>query len=316
MSLVLWSIDELRKIVSLSDEVYNRAKKLGEEAGRKFYDGLMTVMSFKGSTETAIKYIEIQYNAAMPIAVLDERNLWNINTEFTAGLLRYVDPSIKIENIIREGKEDVSKFVGKKRLYLPGAWGEIASFYIMNEPIPKMVNLIYLFHLAAYVTTFTTATIPEIYTGSEDFLKLVSSVDKRDGAISFLTRLLRRRYIPEDQYAIAIEAIQRRRELGFSNLREVLGEHEARAYIADIIVKGIHGIVVRLQDMIEKYRSSEIPRSAVAALAGDLYSVIRGLDEIRSEYQDVLEKLNQILHSSGITIDPDKIRRVIEEITR
>ncbi len=316
MSLLLWSIDELRKMVSLSDEVYERAKKLGDEAGRKFYDGLMTVMSFKGSTETAIKYLEIQYASAMPVAVLDERNLWNINTEFTSSILKYIDPYIPLEKILKEGKEDTSKFVGKKRLYLPGAWGEIASFYILNEPLPKMVNLLYIFHLAAYVTTFTTATIPEIYTGSEEFLKLISGIDTRDGAIAFLTRLLRRRYIPEDLYTAALDAVQRRRELSFNNLREVLGEHEARAYIAEIIVQGMHGIIVKLQDIIEKNKGGVIPRSMISSLVGDLYSVVKGIEEIKNEYVNVLEKLNQVLNTSGKTINVDKIRRIIEEITK
>lgn len=33
MAVVLWSTDELRGLVKWSDDVYERAKKLGKEAG-------------------------------------------------------------------------------------------------------------------------------------------------------------------------------------------------------------------------------------------------------------------------------------------
>ncbi len=315
MSLVFWSTDELRGLVRLSDEVYERAKKLGEEAGRKFYDGLMTVMGFKGSTETAVKFVEIQFNAAMPIAILDERNLWNANHDFIGRIIRQIDPSSPIDKLLKTGKEDPSKFVGKNRLYLPGAWGEIASFYILNVPIPSVINIIYIIHLATYVTTFTTATIPEIYTGSEEFLKLVEGITTKKGAIEFLTRLLRRRYIPEDVYADALEAVQRRRELGFKSLRDVLEEHEAKSYTALMITRGIYGVITQLQDIVEKSREGYVDRRYISNIVGEIYSLIKSLEDTIKEYESVLDKLNKLLTSSGEKINIDKVRQLIEEIS-
>ncbi len=315
MSLVFWSTDELRGLVRLSDEVYERAKKLGEEAGRKFYDGLMTVMGFKGSTETAVKFVEIQFNAAMPIAILDERNLWNANHDFIGRIIRQIDPSSPIDKLLKTGKEDPSKFVGKNRLYLPGAWGEIASFYILNVPIPSVINIIYIIHLATYVTTFTTATIPEIYTGSEEFLKLVEGITTKKGAIEFLTRLLRRRYIPEDVYADALEAVQRRRELGFKSLRDVLEEHEAKSYTALMITRGIYGVITQLQDIVEKSREGYVDRRYISNIVGEIYSLIKSLEDTIKEYESVLGKLNKLLTSSGEKINIDKVRQLIEEIS-
>ncbi len=315
MSLVFWSTDELRGLVRLSDEVYERAKKIGEEAGRKFYDGLMTVMGFKGSTETAVKFIEIQFNAAMPIAILDERNLWNANHDFIGKIIQQIDPSSPIDKLLKTGKEDPSKFVGKNRLYLPGAWGEIASFYILNVPIPSVINIVYIIHLATYVTTFTTATIPEIYTGSEDFLKLVEGITTKKGAIEFLTRLLRRRYIPEDVYADALEAVQRRRELGFKSLRDVLEEHEAKSYTALMITRGIYGVITQLQDIVEKSKEGYVDRRYISNIVGELYSLIKSLEATIKEYESVLGKLNKLLTSSGERINIDKIRQLIEEIS-
>ncbi len=314
MSLMLWSIDELRKYVSLSEEVYERAKKIGGEAGRRFYDGLMIALDLRGSVEAAIKYVDIQYRAAMPIAILDEKNLWNINYEFLEKILRQIDASIPFKNIVREGKSDPSKFVGSKRLSLRGAWGEIIAFYILNEPLPKLSNILYLLHLAAYVTTFTTATIPEIYTGSEEFLELIEKVNTKKGAIDFLTRLLRRRYIPEDLYSDALEAVDRRRELTFESLRDVLEEHEARAYLAETLVKGIHGIILRLQDLVEKSGNRPIPRENLSVIVGEVSSFIKGLERTLEEYRSIVEKLNNLLIRSGRTINPDKIRALIEEL--
>lgn len=315
MAVVLWSTDELRGLVKWSDDVYERAKKLGKEAGRKFYDGLMTIMGFKGSTETAVKFLEIQYNAAMPIAVLDERNLWNANHEFIKRLIAQVDPHSRIDKILKEGKEDPSKFVGRKRLYLPGAWGEIASFYILNVPIPRIVNIIYMIHLSTFIDTFTTATIPEIYTGSEDFLKLVENISTKKGAIEFLTRLLRRRYIPEDLYAIGIEAVQRRRELTFTSLRDVLAEHEAKAYFAELITAGLYGIVEKLHDIVERQENGYVRREELSRLVGEIYSVIKGIEEIKEQYSNVLVKLNKLLTTSGRRIRVEKVRQIIEELS-
>jgi hypothetical protein len=315
LSLVLWNIDELRSMVKLSDEVYERAHKIGNEAGKKFYEGLISVLSLKGSTEAAIKYIEIQHTAAMPIAVLDEKNLWNINSDFLKKLLKQIDPTSQVEKIIKKGKEDPSKFIGTERLILPGAWGEIIAFYILNEPTPTMINIVYLIHLSTYVTTFTTVTIPEVYTASEDFLKLIEKIGTKNGAIEFLTRLLRRRYIPEDVYASALEAVKNRRELGFTSLRNVLEEHEAKAYVAERITMGTYGIIAKLQDIIDKSRGDYVDRGEIARVVGEVYSIVRSLEELKKEYSNILEKLNGILLESGSQIRIDRIRRVVEEIS-
>ncbi len=312
---MFWSTDELKKLVELSDEVYERAKKLGEEAGRKFYDGLMSVMSFKGSTETAVKFVEIQSSSAMPIAVLDERNLWNANHEFIEKIIKQIDSSSPIEKLLKKGKDDPSKFVGKSRLYLPGAWGEIASFYILNVPLPSVINIIYIIHLATYVTAFTTATIPEIYTGSEEFLRLVEGINTKRGAIEFLTRLLRRRYIPEDLYADALEAVQRRRELGFRSLRDVLEEHEAKSYTALMITRGVYGIITQLQDIAEMSKDGYVERKQIANIVGELYSLIKSLEESISQYNEILMKLNKLLITSGERINVEKVKQIIEEIS-
>ena len=74
MPVLIWSTEELRKFVKLSDDVYEKAKKLEQEHGKKIYEGLMMALDLKGSSEAAVKYLDIQYKAAMPIAVLDEHD--------------------------------------------------------------------------------------------------------------------------------------------------------------------------------------------------------------------------------------------------
>ncbi len=316
MPVLIWSTEELRKFVKLSDDVYEKAKKLEQEHGKKIYEGLMMALDLKGSSEAAVKYLDIQYKAAMPIAVLDEHDTWNINKELLEFLLRNIDASAPVEKIFREAEPDPSKYVGKYRLKLGGAWGEIIAFYILNEPVPKMTNVLYLLHMATYVTTFSTVTIPEIYTGSEEFLKLISSVDTKRGALEFLTRLLRRRYIPEDLYAEALEAVNKRHELTFASLRDELERHESRTLMAEYLMSGVSAIVVKLQEIVEKYGNNPVPRENIAAIVGDVYTITRGLEKALEEYRNVLNKLNDLLTTSGKSINPDKIKQVIEELSR
>ena len=65
---------EARKTANRIDDVYEKAKKLEQEHGKKIYEGLMMALDLKGSSEAAVKYLDIQYKAAMPIAVLDEHD--------------------------------------------------------------------------------------------------------------------------------------------------------------------------------------------------------------------------------------------------
>jgi hypothetical protein len=316
MPVIIWSVDDLRKFVELSDQVYGKAKKLEEGHGKKIYEGLMSTLDLKGSSDAAAKYLEVQYRAAMPLAVLDEHDTWNINKELLEYLIRTIDASAPVEKIFRESEPDPSKFVGRYRLKLSGAWGEIIAFYILNEPTPKMVNVLYLLHMATYVTTFSTVTIPEIYTGSEEFLKLISSVDTKRGALEFLTRLLRRRYIPEDVYTEALEAVNKRHDLPFSSLRDELERRESRALMAEYLMNGITAIVVRLQEILEKHGNNPVPREDIASIVGDLYTLTRGLEKALEEYKSVLNKLNDLLTTSGKNVNPDKIKQVIEELSR
>ncbi len=316
MPVMVLSIEDIRKMVKLSDDVYEKAKKLEEQAGKKIYEGLMATMDLKGSSEAAVKYIDIQYKAAMPIVVLDEHDTWNINKEFLEYIMRTIDPSIPIDKITRESEPDPSKHVGKYRLRLGGAWGEIISFYILNEPVPKITNILYLIHIAAYITSFSTVTIPEIYTGSEEFLKLISNVDTKRGMLEFLTRLLRRRYISEDLYTEAIEAVNRRHELTFTSLREELEKYESRSLMAEYITRGSSAIVIKLQELLEKYGDKYVPREEVASIVGEVYTITRGLEIALEEYRTMLTKLNDLLTTSGKQINPDKVKKVIEELGR
>ena len=316
MPLLVWNTEELRKFVKLSDEIYEKAKKLEQEHGKKIYEGLMATLDLKGSSEAASKYLDIQYRAAMPIAFLDEHDTWNVNKELLEFLIRNIDASAPVEKIFREAEPDPSKFVGRYRLKLGGAWGEIIAFYVLNEPVPKMTNILYLLHMATYITTFSTVTIPEIYTGSEEFLKLISGVDTKRGALEFLTRLLRRRYIPEDLYAEALEAVNKRHELTFSSLREELERHESRTLMAEYLMQGISAIITKLQEMLEKYGNNPVPRENVSAIVGDIYTLTRGLEKALEEYRTALNKLNDLLTTSGRTINPEKIKQVIEELSK
>ncbi|OYT40786.1 MAG: hypothetical protein B6U89_01005 [Desulfurococcales archaeon ex4484_58] len=316
MPVIAWNIEEIRKLVTLSEEIYEKAKKLEEHHGKKLYDGLMITMDLKGSSEAAIKYLDLQHQAAMPIVVLDEHDTWNVNKEFLEQLMRTIDPSIPFEKIIKETEPDPSKFVGRYRLRLGGAWGEIIGFYILNEPVPKIVNILYILQMAAYVTSFSTVTIPEIYTGSEEFLKLIASIDSKRGALEFLTRLLRRRYISEDLYAEAIEAVNRRHELTFTSLREEMEKYESRALMAEYITRGVTAIILKLQELLEKSGNQPVPREHVASIVGEVYTITRGLEIALEEYRKTLTKLNDLLTTSGKMISPEKIRKVIEELGR
>ncbi len=311
----LWTREELRKFIAMSEETYERAQALSKEYGKKIYEGLMTVLSFKGASEAAVKYLDMQYGTGMPIAVLDKNNLWNINTDFLERIIRFIDPGADYSVIIREAQPDQNKFVGRIRLYLPGAWGEISAFYILNHPTPRMKIILYILHLAIYVKTFLTATIAEVYTGSEEFLKLIDGIDTKQGAIEFMTRLMRRRYIPEDMYAKSLEAIERRRELPFSNLKDVLEDEEARVYIAEALLEGVQGILMRIHKMVEESGGKPVPREKVSALVGELYSILHGLERMERDYRKVLDKLNDILNRSGREVNPEKLRRLLEEIT-
>lgn len=316
MPILIWNVEELSKFVKLSESVYEKAKKLEQEHGKKIYEGLMATLDLRGSSEAATKYLDIQYRAAMPIVVLDEHDTWNINRELLEYLIRNIDASASVEKILREVEPDPSKHVGKHRLKLGGAWGEIIAFYILNEPVPKMTNILYLLHMAIYITSFSTVTIPEIYTGSEEFLKLISEVDTKRGALEFLTRLLRRRYIPEDLYAEALEAVNKRHELTFSSLRDELERHESRKLMAEYLMSGVSAIVLKLQEILEKQGNTPVPRESIASIVGDVYTITRGLEKALEEYRNVLNKLNDLLTTSGRTINPEKIKRVIEELSR
>jgi len=316
MSIITWSIDDLRKYIKLSEDVYSRAKKLEEEKGKRIYEGLMSTLDLKGSSEAGGKFLEIQYRAAIPLVVLDENDTWSINKDVLTVLIKTIDGKAPVEKIIRETEPDPSKHAGRVRLKLGGAWGEIIAFYILNDPLPKMVNILYLLHMATYVLTFTTVTIPEIYTGSEEFLKLIEGVDNKRGALEFLTKLLRRRYIPEDQYAEALEAVNHRRELPFMNLREELERYESRVFMAEQLVSGVSGIIARLQEVLQSHRDEPIPREKIASIVGDVFTVTRGLEKALEEYRTILTKLNDLLTTSGKTINPDKVRQVIEELAR
>jgi len=268
------------------------------------------------SSGVAVKYLEIQRASAIPIAVLDEKNTWNVNKPLLEVLIKGIDPRAPTERIVREVEPDIAKFSGRIRLKLGGAWGDIIAFYILNDPLPRITNVIYILHMATYITSFTTATLPEIYTGSEEFLKLIKGVDTKDGAIEFLTRLLRRRYIPESSYAEALEAVSKRRDLTFSSLRDELERLESRVVMADYFVRGIPGVIARLQDIVNKYGANLIPREEVASLVGDIYTLTRGLEKALEEYRAVLAKLNDLLTTSGKTIHPEKVKKVIEDIAK
>jgi len=316
MSFIVWSVDEIRKMVELSDIVYDRAKKLETQVGKKLYEGLMATLDLKGSSEAAVKFIELQHMYSMPIAVLDDNDTWNVNREFVEHLLRSIDPNIDLSKVIREAEPDQSKHIGRTRFRLGGAWGEIISFYILNEPLPKITIILYLIHIASYITTFTTVTIPEIYTGSEEFLKLIGGADTKRGMLEFLTRLLRRRYISEDQYTSAIEAVNKRHELPYESLKEELERYESRAVMAEYISKGISAIIVKLQEILDKYGDKPIPREEVASVVGEVYTITRGLEIALDEYRNMLTKLNDLLTTSGRTISSEKVRRIMEELTK
>lgn len=309
-------LEKLLELVKLSDEVYVRAKSIENQFGRKIYEGLMLTLDFRGSSEAAVKFVEIQRLASIPLVYLDNDNTWCVNRDVVIELLKSIDPRAPVEKILKETQSEPSKYAGKFRFKLGGAWGEIAGFYILNEPIPKITNLIYILHMATYITSFTTVTIPEIYTGSEEFLKLVSGVDKKDGAIEFLTKLMRKRYIPEDQYTAALEAVSKRNDLPFTTLREILEKYEARIVLSEYLTKGISGVIDKLSEIANKYVDKPIPRDEVAALVGELYSIARGLEEALDEFNKALRILNDLMTTSGRTITPVKLRSVIEELSR
>ncbi len=311
----LWTRDELRKFIAMAEETYEKAQVLSKEVGKKLYEGLMAAMSFKGASEAAVKYLDMQYATGMPIAVLDKNNLWFINTDFLERILRFIEPGSDYTAIVRETQPDPNKYLGRVRLYLPGAWGEIAAFYILNHPTPRMKIILYIFHLATHVKTFLTATIAEVYTGSEEFLKLIDGIDTKQGAIEFMTRLMRRRYIPEDMYAKSLDAIERRRELPFSNLRDVLEDEEARLYIAEALLEGVQGVLMKIHKMIEESGGKPVPREKVSALVGELYSILHGLERMENDYRKILDKLNIVLNRSGREVNPEKLRKILEEIT-
>ncbi|MEM1741660.1 MAG: hypothetical protein QXW87_01515 [Desulfurococcaceae archaeon] len=315
MSVTIWTIDELRKMVALSDEVYITAKKLEEKHGRKIYEGLMTTLDLKGSSEAASKYLEIQYRSATPLVLIQDET-WYVNKDLLTYILKSIDSASPVNEIIKEGEVNPSKYIGRVRLKLGGAWGEIIAFYILNDPLPKMTNIFYLLHMATYVTTFTTVTIPEIYTGSEEFLKLISNVDDKRGALEFLTRLLRRRYIPEDQYAKALESVNKRHDLTFSNLREELEKREARLIISEYLTQGIPGLIAKLSSIVEQYKDSPIPRESISSIVGEIYIITSSLREVLSEYDKALKVLNDLLTTSGKTITPDRISKIIEELSK
>jgi len=310
----MWTLEELRRLVELADKTYEKANELAEKYGKKIYEGLMSVLSFRGASEAAAKFITIEWRNGLPIAVLTDDNLWVINRELLTALIKTIDVGADVTPLFRETKPDPNRFAGNVRLSLPGGWGEIASFYIMNAPLPKMRVIIYILHLSIYVRTFLTATISEVYTASEDFLNLIDSIDTKKGAVEFLTRLFRRRYIPEDQYALGLDVIEKRRELHTENFRELLEEEEARQYMAHLISSGVHGIVLRLQDIIRKYNNKPIPRSELLILVGELYAIITNLENMLSTYKTILDKLNNVLMTTGEKTSSEKLRKVIEEI--
>ncbi|MEM1662121.1 MAG: hypothetical protein QXP72_00090 [Desulfurococcaceae archaeon] len=311
-----FNFETLLELVKLSDEVYARAKSMENQYGKKIYEGLMLTLDFRGSSEAAVKFIEIQRLSSIPLVYIDNDNTWCINREVAVGLLKQVDPRAPIEKIFRETQSEPSKYAGKYRLKLGGAWGEIASFYILNEPLPKITNIVYLLHMATYITSFTTVTIPEIYTGSEEFLKLVSGIDKKNGAIEFLTKLMRKRYIPEDQYTSALEAVNKRNDLPFTTFRDILEKYEARMVLSEHLTKGVSGIIEKLNEITSKYGDKPIPREEVSLIVGELYSVVRGLKEVLEEFNKALRVLNDLMTTSGKTISPAKLRSIVEELSR
>lgn len=312
----VFKLEKLLELVKLSDEVYVRAKSMENQFGRKIYEGLMLTLDFRGSSEAAVKFIEIQRLASVPLVYLDGDNTWCVNRDVVIELVKSVDPRSPVERILRETQSEPSKYAGRYRFKLGGAWGEIAGFYILNEPIPKITNLVYIFHMATYITSFTTVTIPEIYTGSEEFLKLVSGVDRKEGAVEFLTKLMRKRYIPEDQYTAALEAVNKRNDLPFTTLRDILEKYEARVVLSEHLTKGISGIVEKLSEIANRYVDKPVPRDEVAAIVGELYSVARGLEEALDEFNKALRILNDLMTTSGKTITPAKLRSIIEELSR
>lgn len=308
--------EKLLELVKLSEDVYLRAKDLEKQYGRKIYEGLMLTVDFKGSSEAAAKMIELQRIYSIPMVYLESDNVWAINKDLVTSLIKYIDPRSPVEKIIKETNPEPTKFVGKVRLKLGGAWGEISSFYILNEPLPKLTNVIYILHIATYVTSFSTVTIPEIYTGSEEFLKLVSNVDKKDGAIEFLTKLMRKRYIPEDLYTAAIEAVNKRNDLTFTSLRDILDRIEARRIVSESFVFGVTGIANKLSELLSKYGDKSVPREDVAVIVGEVYSITRGLKEAYEEFEKALNILNDLMTTSGKQIPPSKLRNVIEQLSR
>ncbi len=311
----LWTREELTKLIALTEETYSKANSLAEAVGKKIYEGLMSAMNFRGSIESAIKYLAIQWKSGMPLAVLTEKNLWEINSDFLASIIGMIDPKADVEKIVKRMNPDPRRFVGSIRLNIASGWGEIASFYILNSPHPRMTIIIYLLHMAIYVNTFLTATISEVYTASEDFLNLIDGIDTKRGAVEFLTRLLRRRYIAEDQYSQALEAVENRRELHFASVRELLREEEARLYLAETLLAGKYGLLDRLHSIIEKYNNKPIPREEVAVVVGEIYSIINGLKNMLKDYEFFLSVLNNLLIKSGKDIDTDMLRKAIEDIT-
>ncbi len=310
----MWTLEELRKLVELADKTFEKANELAEKHGKKIYEGLMSVLSFKGSSEAAAKFVTIQWRNGVPIAVLTDDNLWVVNKDLVTALIKTIDVNVDLSQIFREAKPDPKRFIGSSRLSIPSGWGEIASFYIMNTPMPKMRVIIYILHFSIYIRTFLTATISEVYTASEDFLNLIDAIDTKKGAIEFLTRLFRRRYIPEDQYALGLDIIERRRELHVENFRDLLEEEEARQYMANLISSGVHGIVLKLQDVIRRYNNKPIPRQEILMIVGELYSIISNLETMLSTYKNILNKLNSVLMTTGERTTSDKIRKVIEDI--
>ncbi|GEM_PF-2345954 len=314
VKLRLWTRDELVKFIELAETTYSTANKLAEVHGKKIYEGLMSVLNLRGSTEAAVKYSMLQWRTGMPIAILSEKSGWEINVDFLSSLLYLVDPRANVDKIIKKGEPDYRRFVGTTRLNIAGGWGEIIAFYILNSPHPRMDTIIYLLHMSIYVDTFLTATISEVYTASEEFLGLIENVHVKKGAIEFLTRLLRRRYIPEDLYSLAIEAVENRRELHFTSIRDLLREEEARLYLAESLLAGRYGVVEKLYNVLERYNGKMIPREEIASVAGEVYSLVSGLERAVKDYRIILDKLNELLVSSGKDIDAEILKKVIEEI--
>ncbi|MEM1826209.1 MAG: hypothetical protein QXX35_05590, partial [Desulfurococcaceae archaeon] len=282
---------------------YSRIKQYkGKEIADKLLDISYNIIRF----EIEIRLKKLRYDLGKKIIYVTD-----IEDDYLKNL--YEAENMKI---IKEGEVNPSKYIGRVRLKLGGAWGEIIAFYILNDPLPKMTNIFYLLHMATYVTTFTTVTIPEIYTGSEEFLKLISNVDDKRGALEFLTRLLRRRYIPEDQYAKALESVNKRHDLTFSNLREELEKREARLIISEYLTQGIPGLIAKLSSIVEQYKDSPIPRESISSIVGEIYIITSSLREVLSEYDKALKVLNDLLTTSGKTITPDRISKIIEELSK